>query len=417
MTVAEKLRILADAAKYDASCASSGSNRPRTKGGIGNGQQSGICHSWSADGRCISLLKLLLSNSCIYNCSYCLNRRSNNLERATFTPVEIAELTINFYRRNYIEGLFLSSAVYSSVDTTMADMVEVCLLLRRKYRFNGYIHLKVIPGAPAELVHQAGRLADRLSVNLELPSESSLLRLAPQKSRSTIFTPMRQISECVTEHRRERKKGRKSLRFCPAGQSTQIIIGASQENDLQILKLSSGLYNSLRLKRVYYSAYMAVNDDPSLPVLTAGPPLLREHRLYQADWLLRFYRFQADELLNEAHPQLDEHLDPKAAWALRNFDLFPLDINRASYDELLRVPGIGITSARRIIQTRRATFIRLEDLAKIGLVMKRARYFLAVNGKKVTQPPASYAQVVKAMQKVEKPKVRYLDPPRQLRLF
>ncbi|MDJ0623990.1 MAG: putative DNA modification/repair radical SAM protein [Desulfocapsaceae bacterium] len=417
MKIEEKLRILADAAKYDVSCASSGSDRGTTAGGIGNGHKSGICHSWSADGRCISLLKVLLSNACVYDCCYCINRRSNNRERATFTPVEVAELTINFYLRNYIEGLFLSSAVYSSADATMADMIEVCRLLREKHQFNGYIHLKVIPGASRELVNKAGILADRLSVNIELPSESSLLRLAPQKTKISIFTPMQQIGESFQGHRLERKRGKKSLRFCPAGQSTQLIVGASQENDLQILNLSAGLYKKMHLKRVYYSAYMAVNTDPSLPVPVGGPPLMREHRLYQADWLLRFYRFQAHEILTDAAPNLDERIDPKAAWALRNYELFPLDINRASYEELLRVPGIGVISARRIVQTRRVTTIRLEDLTKIGLVLKRAKYFISLNGRKVVQAPYSFKQVVEAMHTIEKPKNQRPRQSPQLRLF
>jgi putative DNA modification/repair radical SAM protein len=418
MKLQEKLKILADAAKYDASCASSGSSRGSMQEGVGNTAVGGICHSWSADGRCISLLKVLMSNDCRFDCVYCLSRRSNSIARATFSPEEIADLTINFYLRNYIEGLFLSSAVYASPDTTMADMVDVCRLLRQKHKFNGYIHLKVIPGAAPELIHQAGMLVDRLSVNIELPSETSLKRLAPQKSKKSIISPMMQIGEAFQGYRRERKTSRNSPKFCPGGQSTQMIVGASAENDLQILNLTSNLYTRMHLKRVYYSAYVAVNSAPQLPALATAPPLLREHRLYQADWLLRFYRFQAHEILSPAHPNLDEKIDPKAAWALRNFDLFPLDINRASYEELLRVPGIGVISARRIIQTRRMTSIRQEDLKKMGLVMKRAQYFLSINGNHSAGSGFSYQQIVAAMKKAEKPAAKKLIfQSRQLRLF
>ena len=418
MKIDEKLKILADAAKYDASCASSGSRRNAADGGIGNTARGGICHSWSADGRCISLLKILMSNDCLFDCSYCLSRRSNSLARATFTPEEIADLTINFYLRNYIEGLFLSSAVYSSANDTMASMVEVCRLLRQKHKFNGYIHLKVIPGASRELIHQAGILADRLSVNIELPSEMSLKRLAPQKSKKSIISPMLQIGEAFQGYKLERKKRKNSPKFCPGGQSTQMIVGASAESDLQILNLTSSLYTKMHLKRVYYSAYVAVNDAPQLPALATAPPLLREHRLYQADWLLRFYRFQAHEILSPASPNLEEKIDPKAAWALRNFDLFPLDINRASYEELLRIPGLGPLSAKRIIATRRVTAIRQEDLKKMGLVMKRAKYFLSINGMSTAKCQFSYQQVVAAMHKAEKPAAQKLmQNSRQLRLF
>lgn len=418
MNISEKLTILADAAKYDASCSSSGSDRANTAGGIGSAALSGVCHSWSADGRCISLLKILLSNDCIFDCAYCLSRRSNSLPRATFTAEEIADLTINFYLRNYIEGLFLSSAVYGSPDRTMADMVDACRLLRKKHRFNGYIHLKIIPGSSPELVRQAGFLADRLSVNIELPSEHSLKMLAPQKTKRTIMVPMQQIGEESAGFQRDRAKSRHAPRFCPAGQSTQMIVGASAESDLQILTLTENLYSRMQLKRVYYSAYMAVNSGPNLPALTSGPPLVREHRLYQADWLLRFYRFQAHEILSTDHPFLDDRLDPKVAWALRNFDLFPIDINRATYEELLRVPGIGVTSARRIIDTRRLCHIREEDLKKIGLVLKRARYFITVGNKYLGDRTMSYQQLVSAMRSMEKPgSIKLLRETRQLRLF
>ncbi|HID01976.1 MAG TPA: putative DNA modification/repair radical SAM protein, partial [Desulfobacterales bacterium] len=341
----EKLRILADAAKYDASCSSSGSTRANTSDGIGDSAFGGICHSWAADGRCVSLLKVLLSNQCLYDCKYCLSRRSNDIERATFAPEELADIVINFYRRNYIEGLFLSSAVFASAEKTMADMVEVCELLRNKYRFNGYIHLKVIPGVSRELVELAGMHADRLSVNIELPSESSLKSLAPQKTRASIISPMRQIGETCSELQKERKRIRGAPQFCPAGQTTQMIVGASQETDFHILGLAEKLYQKMALKRVYYSAYIPINNDQLLPPVNSAPPLIREHRLYQADWLLRFYRFNADEILSPEYPELDEKIDPKAAWALRNFDLFPIDINRAPYELLLRVPGLGVKSA------------------------------------------------------------------------
>lgn len=418
MKTSEKLKILTDAAKYDASCSSSGSNRKATPGGIGNAATSGICHSWSADGRCVSLLKILLSNECLYNCSYCLNRRSNTLERATFTPEEVADLTINFYLRNYIEGLFLSSAVYASPDKTMADMVEVCRILRKKHRFNGYIHLKVIPGAANDLVQQAGFLVDRMSVNIELPSEASLKRLAPQKSKRGILAPMKQIGQDFTGFQLERTKSRNAPSFCPGGQTTQMIIGASAESDLHILNLTENLYKKMNLKRVYYSAYIAVNEEPLLPALSTAPPLIREHRLYQADWLLRFYKFQPHEILSPAFPNLDDRLDPKAAWALRNFDLFPIDINRASYEELLRIPGVGITSAKRIIQTRRITAIREEDLKKIGMVLKRARFFITINNKYLGDISLSHHHLVNAMCKAEPPaSKRLLHHSRQLPLF
>ena len=418
MKTSEKLSILAEAAKFDASCSSSGSGRTAAPHGIGNAAQRGICHSWSADGRCISLLKILLSNDCRFDCAYCLSRRSNDLPRATFSPEEVAELTINFYLRNYIEGLFLSSAVYASPDKTMSDMVDVCRLLREKHRFNGYIHLKVIPGAARDLVAQAGLLADRLSVNIELPSERSLAELAPQKTRQAILLPMHQIGESVSGYALERNKSRHVPRFCPAGQATQMIIGASGETDLHILNLTESLYRKMSLKRVYYSAYMAVNDAPNLPAPASAPPLIREHRLYQADWLLRFYRFEAHEILSPAMPNLDERLDPKAAWALRNFDLFPLDINRASYEELLRVPGLGVTSAKRIIATRRVTAIREEDLQKIGLVLKRAKYFLSINGRRLASSVVSHSQVVAAMCRQEPISAKkIMQQSRQLLLF
>lgn len=418
MKIEEKLSILADAAKYDASCASSGSTRQNSPGGIGNAAQAGICHSWATDGRCVSLLKILLSNDCRYDCVYCLSRRSNDLPRATFTPEEVADLTINFYLRNYIEGLFLSSAVYASPDQTMSDMVDVCRLLRTKHLFNGYIHLKVIPGASSELVDQAALLADRLSVNIELPSESSLKQLAPQKSRKAILSPMNHIGEHKSGFALEAKKSRHTPKYCPAGQSTQMIIGASGESDFHILNLTQSLYRRMQLKRVYYSAYMPVNNVPNLPAPLSAPPLIREHRLYQADWLLRFYKFEAHEILSDETPDLDERVDPKAAWALRNFDHFPLDINRASYEELLRVPGLGVLSAKRIIAARRVSAIREEHLKKIGLVLKRAKYFLSINGRSLAASSTPYHQVAAAMTKAEPVSSNKLRlASRQLRLF
>ena len=398
-----RLSVLADAAKYDVSCASSGSSRGGPPGGLGSACPAGICHTWSDDGRCVSLLKLLLTNDCIYDCAYCANRRSNDVPRASFTPREVAELTVGFYRRNYIEGLFLSSAVRRSPDDTMLDIVRTVALLRREYRFGGYIHAKVIPGASPELVGMLGLLADRMSVNIELPTERSLALLAPQKSARAVFQPMRFIAGRRNEQEEARRPalrrgrvtsapslpvldelsagwhpvpGRGVIPFAPAGQSTQVIVGATPEPDLVLLRLSEALYRKMGLKRVYYSAYMPVNGHPDLPAPGASPPLLREHRLYQADWLLRFYGFSAEELLDETAPDLETDLDPKSAWALRHMDLFPVDVDRADYEMLLRVPGIGVRSARRILAARRARRLSAENLRKIGVVMKRARHFL-----------------------------------------
>ncbi len=376
-TFEEKLRILAESARYDVSCSSSGSNRGERKGGVGTVAASGICHSWSADGRCISLLKILLTNHCTFDCAYCPNRRSNDIRRVTLTPDEVAELTINFYRRNYIEGLFLSSGVVKSPDHTMELLIETVRILREEHRFNGYIHLKLTPGADPLLVSRAGRLADRVSINLELPTRESLALLAPDKSRDSILLPMHQVSGLIAARKGE---GARAPAFAPAGQSTQIIIGATPENDLRIITLSQRLYQRLGLKRVYYSAYVPVTSDPRLPPLNGVPLLLREHRLYQADWLLRFYGFAPDELLDNSTPDLDPELDPKSAWALRNRDLFPVEVNQAEYEVLLRVPGIGIRSAQRIIRARREQRLRVEELARLGVVLKRARHFLTGDG-------------------------------------
>jgi len=380
MELVEKLQILSGAARYDASCASSGSRRESSACGIGNTSQGGICHSWSDDGRCISLLKVLLSNDCVYDCAYCVNRSSNSVPRASFTAREVVDLTMEFYRRNYIEGLFLSSAVMQSPDQTMERMVAVAETLRLEERFGGYIHLKIIPGSSGELVRRAGLHADRISVNIELPSQESLRRLAPQKGKQAIIEPMSFIGKEIRHSLVERRKSRRAPRFAPAGQSTQMIIGASPESDFQILRLSEGLYRKMNLKRVYYSAFVPVNEDNRLPVL-AAPPLLREHRLYQADWLLRFYGFSVSEILSDDAPNLDESFDPKTAWALRHPEFFPVEINRADYATLLRVPGIGVTSARRIVAARRFCIITPEGLKKIGVVMKRARYFITCSGR------------------------------------
>lgn len=381
MDLQEKLSILSSAAKYDVSCASSGSNRKNTPGGLGNSSTAamGICHSWSADGRCVSLLKILYTNYCIHDCVYCINRKSNDIPRASFTPEEVTDLTINFYRRNYIEGLFLSSGVIKNPDYTMELLIRTIKSLRQEYKFNGYIHLKVIPGADRGLVREAGFYADRLSVNIELPSEQGLKLLAPGKDRKAILTPMSYISDKIASNKEEKKKFKSAMSFSPGGQSTQLIVGATPESDLQILRLSEGLYNKVRLRRVYYSAFVPVNNNPLLPVLKA-PPLQREHRLYQADWLLRFYGFAANEILDPTLPFLDDDLDPKTVWALRNLQLFPVEVNKADYRMLLRVPGIGQQSARRIISSRRWGRLGFSELKKIGVVMKRARYFITCGG-------------------------------------
>ena len=378
MELLDKLKILADSAKYDASCSSSGSKRKNTANGIGNGHYAGICHSWGADGRCISLLKILFSNSCIYDCKYCINRCSNQVKRATFTPKEIADLTIQFYKRNYIEGLFLSSAVIVSPNYTMEMLIKTVSILRNEYNFNGYIHCKTIPGCAPELIDILGSLVDRLSINIELPSQSSLKLLAPQKEKDGILKPMTYVSRNIQINKLDKSRYKKS--FVPAGQTTQLIIGATPETDLKILNLSEGLYQKLKLKRVYYSAYISINNDRNLPTLES-PPLLRENRLYQADWLLRFYGFKASELLDESHPNFNTLLDPKCDWALRNLDKFPVEINTANYYTLLRVPGIGVISAKKIITARREFALNFENLKKLGAVLKRAQYFITCKGK------------------------------------
>ena len=383
MDVLEKLTILTDAAKYDAACTSSGGDRTSKKGYIGNTSSSvaGCCHSFSADGRCVTLLKVLMTNCCVYDCKYCVNRRSNDTRRAAFTPEELADLTINFYRRNYIEGLFLSSGVLRSPDYTTELMIRSLRILREEYRFNGYIHAKAIPGTAPELVEQLGLLADRLSVNIELPSEAGLNRLAPDKTKQAILAPMRQIRTRNQQNKEELVKYRHAPRFAPAGQSTQLIVGATPDSDFHILRLTQGLYDRYGLKRVFYSAYIPVVEHALLPAKDVKPPLLREHRLYQADWLLRFYGFRAEELLDETHPDFDPRVDPKCSWALMHPDFFPVEVNTADYETLLRVPGIGVLSARRILAARRNGRVHIEDLKKMGVVMKRAQYFLTACGK------------------------------------
>ncbi len=377
--ILKKLEILTNSAKYDVSCASSGTNRSNSGKGIGNAAAWGICHSFTDDGRCVSLLKIMLSNHCIYDCAYCINRRSNDVERTSLSVKELTELTIGFYRRNYIEGLFLSSGVIKNPDYTMIRMVCVAKELRTLHRFNGYIHLKSIPGASMELIREAGLYADRLSVNMEIPTETNLKLLAPEKSYADILAPMRSIRTGILTSKEDRKKFRSAPKFVPAGQSTQLIIGASSDSDQQILNLASSLYKQQELKRVYYSGYIPVNTgDKRLPALT-NPPLVRENRLYQSDWLLRFYGFGVDEIVSEKHPDLDLELDPKLSYALRNPHLFPIDINKADYEWILRVPGIGLKSARLIIMSRRYGRLNSRQLQKMGVVMKRARYFITCN--------------------------------------
>ncbi len=381
MSIMEKLGILTDAAKYDVACTSSGVERKGDGRSMGNCVQAGICHSFAADGRCISLLKILLTNECIYDCKYCQNRCSNDVPRATFTPEEVCTLTMEFYRRNYIEGLFLSSGVLQSPGFTMELIYRTIWLLRNRYHFNGYIHVKGIPGADGELIRKVGFLVDRMSINLELPTAEGLRELAPNKHRKTILGPMRQIQNGIQSNKEELVVYRHAPKFVSGGQSTQMIIGATPESDYQIMQVAQGLYQRFDLKRVFYSAFVNVNEDKSLPMLPGGPPLLREHRLYQADWLLRFYGFQAEELLDEKRPFFNVLLDPKEDWAVRHLEQFPVEINRASYQMLLRVPGIGVKSARRIVAARRSTNLRFEDLKKIGVVLKRAIYFITCNGR------------------------------------
>lgn len=382
MTLGEKLEILSDAAKYDVSCTSGGTERKGDGEGMGNCRKAGICHSFSADGRCISLLKILFTNECIYDCKYCVNRSGNDVVRTSFTPEEVCTLTMEFYRRNYIEGLFLSSGVLKSPNYTMELLYTVLYKLRHEHNFQGYIHVKAIPGADSRLIQMTGYLADRMSVNIELPTAESLRHLAPHKTRKNILAPMRFVQQMSAENQYEIQTYRHVPKFVPAGQSTQMIIGATPESDYQILHVAESLYKKFDLKRVFYSAFIPVNEDKNLPsVKEQRPPLLREHRLYQADWLLRYYHFEAGELLDEENPNFNAYLDPKCFWALRHLEEFPIEINYAAYDMLLRVPGIGYKSASRIVKARRMGMLDFEDLKKMGVVLKRALYFITCKGK------------------------------------
>lgn len=381
MSIMDKLGILTDAAKYDVACTSSGVDRQGSGKGVGNSVGCGICHSFSSDGRCISLLKILYTNECIYDCKYCINRKSNDVERTSFTPDELCELTIEFYRRNYIEGLFLSSGIMHNPDYTMEQIYTAIFKLRNFYHFEGYIHVKAIPGASSEIIQRLGLLVDRMSINLELPTAEGLKKLAPNKHRKTILEPMRLIQNGIKSNKNELMLYRNAPKFVSGGQSTQMIIGATGETDYQIVNVAESLYQKFDLRRVFYSAFVHVNEDKELPALPGGPPLLREHRLYQADFLLRFYGFTAQELLSEDRPNFNVFFDPKCDWALRHLEFFPVEINRAPYQMILRIPGIGVKSAQRIIQARKNGNLNFEDLRKIGVVLKRALYFITCCGK------------------------------------
>ena len=418
LELGEKLRILADAAKYDVSCTSSGADRRNDGTGLGNAVSSGICHSFSADGRCISLLKILLTNECVFGCRYCRNRYSNDVLRASFTPEEVCRLTVEFYRRNYIEGLFLSSGIVKSPGYTMELLYQTVRKLRTEFHFQGYIHLKAIPGAPPELIEKAGFFADRMSINLEFPTAESLGRLAPHKSRKTILGPMRQIQLKARENKNELALRQGGPRFVPAGQSTQMIIGAAGESDYQILMTAEALYRQFAMKRVFFSAFVNVNMDSALPMVPRAPGLLREHRLYQADWLLRFYGFEAEELLSPGRPDFNVLLDPKCDWALRHLEQFPVEINRADYHTLLRVPGIGVRSAGKIVRARQYGTLTFEDLKKMRVVLKRAVYFITCGGRMMYRTRLDEDYILRnLLDPREKPPV---DPDityRQLSLF
>ena len=418
MDLLEKLTVLTDAAKYDAACTSSGVRRGFQPGKIGNTTSSiaGCCLSFSADGRCITLLKVLMTNSCVYDCRYCVNRRSNDTRRAAFTPKELAELTIQFYRRNYIEGLFLSSGVLRSPDYTTEQIIESLRILREDYGFNGYIHAKAIPGTSPELVYRLGLLADRLSVNIELPSEQGLRSLAPDKSRSAILRPMGLIRDQARQSKSELTKYKHAPAFAPAGQSTQLIVGATQDTDRHILHLTESLYAKYRLKRVFYSAYVPIVESSLLPSLDTKPPLLREHRLYQADWLLRFYGFRAEELLDEQHPDFNPRIDPKCFWAICHPEQFPVEIMRAEYETLLRVPGIGPVSARRIVSARRVSHLRYEDLSRLGVVLKRAQFFITCGGRMRSGLRFSAGTLLRQLEAVERGQLPQAEA-QQLSLF
>ncbi len=406
----EKLKILADAAKYDVSCVSSGVDRKNKQiGGLGNAAASGICHTWTADGRCVSLLKILLTNDCIFDCTYCMSRVSNDTARATFTPEEIAELTIEFYKRNYIEGLFLSSAVNISPNKTMENIYRALLLIRNKYKFGGYIHVKVIPGADPELIEKTGFLADRMSVNIELPTKESLKLLAPQKKAEKLLLPMNQIKKQTDINVEERRKYRYAKKFVPGGQSTQVIVGATRDTDHTILDLSQNLYDKLSMKRVFFSAYVPIMTSPNLPAISTVPPLKREHRLYQADWLMRFYKFRSDELFTDTDKNLDLEFDPKMIWALRNIEKFPIEVNTASYDELLRIPGFGVLTVNRIIKERKLAHLSYDSLRRMRTALNRAKFFITVKGK--------YYGMTNIEPEIIKDKIRIKENSEQLSLF
>lgn len=418
LNLMDKLKILTDAAKYDVACTSSGVERREDGTGMGNSIAAGICHSFSGDGRCISLLKILYTNECVFDCHYCINRRSNDVERASFTPEEICQLTMEFYRRNYIEGLFLSSGVKHSPDETMEELCRTAELLRNQYHFRGYIHMKAIPGASPELVERLGHLVDRMSVNLELPTAEGLRKLAPNKSRRTILRPMKQIQLRREANKEELTLYRKAPKFVPAGQSTQMIVGATGETDLQIVSVAETLYQQFDLKRVFYSAFVDVNHNSLVPAAISGPPILREHRLYQADWLLRFYGFQASELLSEKHPNFNLLLDPKCDWAVTHLEQFPVEINRADYYTLLRVPGIGERSARRIVGARRTRALDFPDLKKIGVVLKRALYFITCNGRMMYRTKMDTDYIVRNLLEADRHQNRTSGPQyEQLSIF
>lgn len=422
MDLKEKLRILSAAAKYDVACTSSGVNKRAGLGGIGSASACGICHSFSGDGRCISLLKVLFTNICVYHCQYCVNRRGSDAPRAAFTPRELADLTIEFYRRNYIEGLFLSSGVLKNADYTTEQMIETLRILRTEYRFNGYIHAKAIPGADHRLIARLGALADRMSVNIEMPSQESLKRLAPDKSKHTILKPMSYIKHKIAENSKDLVRYKHAPRFAPAGQSTQMIIGATPESDYQILRLTENLYRAYQLKRVFFSAYLPVVDSKMLPAVGTKPPLWREHRLYQADWLLRFYGFAAGEILDEEHQDFNPYIDPKCNWAIRHMDFFPVNVNRAPYEDLLRVPGVGVYSAKRIVLARRSSALTFDGLKKLGVVLKRARYFITIGGRKMDGLSAAKHAVIASLAsasvwKAYKAELAREGAARQLSLF
>jgi len=372
----EKLNILADAAKYDVSCSSSGSDRKNTNKGVGNGHHSGICHTYTEDGRCVSLLKILLTNHCIFDCAYCVSRKSNDIERAAFTVDEVVELTMNFYRRNYIEGLFLSSGIFKNADFTMERLLRVVKKLRLEENYNGYIHLKTIPGASDDLIREAGLYADRMSINLEMPTESGLKLLAPEKSHQDVIKPLGFVQDQIVQFKDERKLIKSVPKFVPAGQSTQMVVGATSETDKDIMHTAAAFYKNFSLRRVYYSGYIPISNDTRMPILGTQPPLLRENRLYQTDWLMRFYGFNVNEILNDANPHLDVDIDPKLSWALRNLQHFPVDINTAKYQMILRIPGIGVTSAQKIVQARKFGKLHIYQLKKIGVAYNRAKHFI-----------------------------------------